>query len=89
MDVGGWGAASGISPVDACRLWVHACPPRVHPPPTALSTAASKHTQEGPIYIFVATVPVFLDSLFKFWIFTQLNKIDPAAAVTLKKMDTH
>lgn len=39
--------------------------------------------------IFVATVPVFFDSLFKVWIFIGLNKQDPAAAVTLKQMDRH
>lgn len=45
--------------------------------------------QEEPIYLFVAVVPVFLDSCFKYWIFTGLNKVDPAAAVTLKNMDRH
>lgn len=39
--------------------------------------------------LFVATVPVLLDSLFKYWIFVELNKIDPAAAVTLRQMDRH
>lgn len=39
--------------------------------------------------MFVATVPVLLDSLFKYWIFVGLNKIDPAAAVTLRQMDRH
>ncbi|PRW20451.1 Chloroplast envelope membrane [Chlorella sorokiniana] len=41
------------------------------------------------IHIFVATVPVLLDSLFKVWIFVGLNKADPAAAVTLRQMDRH
>ena len=41
------------------------------------------------LHIFVATVPVLLDSLFKYWIFVELNKVDPAAAVTLRQMDRH
>jgi hypothetical protein len=44
--------------------------------------------KEG-LQLFVATVPVILDSLFKYWIFVGLNKIDPAAAVTLRQMDRH
>jgi hypothetical protein len=44
--------------------------------------------QEG-LRLFVAFVPVLLDSLFKYWIFVELNKIDPAAAVTLRQMDRH
>lgn len=47
------------------------------------------HAPQETLQIFVATVPVLLDSLFKYWIFVGLNKIDPAAAVTLKMMDRH
>lgn len=45
--------------------------------------------EDEALKIFVATVPVFFDSLFKVWIFVGLNKADPAAAVTLKQMDRH
>ena len=45
--------------------------------------------QEGPIYTFVAIVPVTMDALFKYWIFKGLNGKNPAAAVTLKNMDRH
>ncbi|PSC69171.1 Chloroplast envelope membrane [Micractinium conductrix] len=45
--------------------------------------------EDEALKIFVATVPVFFDSLFKVWIFIGLNKEDPAAAVTLKQMDRH
>ena len=45
--------------------------------------------QEGPIYSFVAVVPVTMDALFKYWIFKGLNRKNPAAAVTLKNMDRH
>lgn len=47
------------------------------------------HAQQDGLHLFVATVPVVLDSLFKYWIFVELNKIDPAAAVTLRQMDRH
>ena len=47
------------------------------------------HAQKDGLHLFVATVPVILDSLFKYWIFVGLNKIDPAAAVTLRQMDRH
>lgn len=45
--------------------------------------------EDEGLKIFVATIPVLLDTLFKVWIFTGLNKVDPAAAVTLKQMDRH
>lgn len=47
------------------------------------------HAPQENLQIFVATVPVLLDSLFKYWIFVGLNKQSPAAAVTLKMMDRH
>ena len=56
-------------------------------------TLMSRHyglaAQTDGLHLFVATVPVLLDSLFKYWIFVELNKIDPAAAVTLRQMDRH
>ncbi|GMH32934.1 hypothetical protein BSKO_00768 [Bryopsis sp. KO-2023] len=48
-----------------------------------------KEPEESAIYIFVATVPVLLDTCFKYWIFEGLNRKSPAAAVTLKTMDRH
>lgn len=47
------------------------------------------HAPQSGLNLFVATVPVLLDSLFKYWIFVGLNKVDPAAAVTLRQMDRH
>lgn len=47
------------------------------------------HSPKEGLQLFVATVPVLLDSLFKYWIFVGLNRIDPAAAVTLRQMDRH
>ena len=55
---------------------------------TAALSLISRHyglaAQTDSLQLFVATVPVLLDSLFKYWIFVELNKIDPAAAVTLR-----
>lgn len=45
--------------------------------------------QDGPIYIFVAIVPVVMDAIFKYWIFKGLNGQNPAAAATLRSMDRH
>ena len=47
------------------------------------------HAGQDLLQVFVATVPVFLDSMFKYWIFVGLNKVDPAAAVTLKYFNRH
>ncbi len=47
------------------------------------------YVQEDASHIFVAIVPVVLDSFFKYWIFVGLNRQDPAATVTLKSMDRH
>lgn len=44
---------------------------------------------ESLSHLFVATIPVVLDSIFKYWIFVGLNRKDPAATVTLKSMDRH
>ena len=45
--------------------------------------------QHGPIAIFVSTVPVILDTAFKWWLFKGLNRIDPSASVTLSEIDRH
>jgi len=56
---------------------------------TLLSHHYGWHAHKEGLQLFVATVPVLLDSMFKYWIFVGLNKIDPAAAVTLRQMDRH
>eukprot|EP01026_Neomeris_dumetosa_P051236 TRINITY_DN45057_c0_g1_i10.p1 TRINITY_DN45057_c0_g1~~TRINITY_DN45057_c0_g1_i10.p1 ORF type:complete len:395 (-),score=44.47 TRINITY_DN45057_c0_g1_i10:860-2044(-) len=48
-----------------------------------------KEVEEESIVVFVAIVPVVLDTFFKLWIFRGLTKISPSAAVTLKEMDRH
>jgi hypothetical protein len=39
------------------------------------------------IFAFVATVPVILDTLFKYWVFRYLNSLSPSAVSTYKTMN--
>jgi hypothetical protein len=39
------------------------------------------------IFLFIATVPVVLDAIFKYWIFRYLNRISPSAVATYKNMN--
>ncbi|MFM7405083.1 MAG: CemA family protein [Cuspidothrix sp.] len=39
------------------------------------------------IFIFIATFPVILDTIFKYWIFRYLSRLSPSALATLKEMD--
>jgi hypothetical protein len=41
---------------------------------------------EDFISLFVATFPVFLDTVFKYWIFRSLNKISPSTVATYHNM---
>nr|AYO28702.1 envelope membrane protein [Neotessella volvocina] len=41
----------------------------------------------GFIFSFVATLPVLLDTLFKYWIFKHLNGISPSIVSTYHKMN--
>jgi hypothetical protein len=38
------------------------------------------------ILLFVATVPVLLDTVIKYWIFRYLNKISPSTVATYHNM---
>lgn len=38
-------------------------------------------------YAFIATFPVFLDTLFKYWIFRYLNRVSPSAVATYRTMN--
>ena len=38
------------------------------------------------IFVFVATFPVLIDTLFKYWIFRYLNRISPSTVVTYHNM---
>jgi len=39
------------------------------------------------IFAFIATFPVMLDTLFKYWIFRYLNQLSPSAVATYKTMN--
>lgn len=39
------------------------------------------------MFIFIATFPVVLDTIFKYWIFRYLNKISPSAVATYHSMN--
>ncbi|HAJ57997.1 MAG TPA: proton extrusion protein PcxA [Cyanobacteria bacterium UBA8543] len=39
------------------------------------------------IYLFIATVPVVLDSVFKYWIFRYMSKLSPSAVATMRNMN--
>jgi nicotinamide riboside kinase len=39
------------------------------------------------IFIFIATFPVVLDTIFKYWIFRFLNRVSPSAVATLRNMN--
>ena len=41
---------------------------------------------ENFIFLFVATFPVLLDTIFKYWVFRYLNKISPSTVATYHAM---
>ncbi|MEN9253095.1 MAG: hypothetical protein Q6K99_07790 [Thermostichales cyanobacterium BF4_bins_65] len=44
---------------------------------------------ENPMFngAFIATIPVILDTLFKYWIFRYLNRVSPSAVATYRTMN--
>lgn len=48
-----------------------------------LGVAASK----SMISVFIATVPVVVDTMFKYWVFRSLSRMSPSTVATLKEMD--
>jgi CemA family len=44
-------------------------------------------TNRGFIFLFIATFPVILDTIFKYWIFRYLNRISPSAVATYHNMN--
>lgn len=48
-----------------------------------LGLAASRKS----IFLFIATFPVILNTIFKYWIFRYLSRLSPSALATLKEMD--
>jgi hypothetical protein len=39
------------------------------------------------VYLFIATFPVILDTIIKYWIFRYLSRLSPSALATLKEMN--
>lgn len=39
------------------------------------------------IFVFIATFPVILDTIFKYWVFRYLSRISPSALATFKEMN--
>ncbi len=39
------------------------------------------------IFLFIATVPVVLDTMFKYWIFRSLSRMSPSTVATFKEMN--
>jgi hypothetical protein len=39
------------------------------------------------VFLFIATFPVILDTIFKYWIFRYLNRISPSAVATYRNMN--
>ncbi len=39
------------------------------------------------IFLFIATFPVILDTIFKYWIFRYLSRLSPSALATFKEMN--
>ncbi|MBC7969077.1 MAG: proton extrusion protein PcxA [Verrucomicrobia bacterium] len=56
-----------------------------------LLESLSKHWGLPPnhdfIFLFIATFPVILDTIFKYWIFRYLNRISPSSVATYKNMN--
>jgi lipoprotein signal peptidase len=42
---------------------------------------------KGFIFLFIATVPVIADTIFKYWIFRYLNRSSPSAVATYHNMN--
>ncbi|WP_392532555.1 proton extrusion protein PcxA [Nostoc sp. C117] len=42
---------------------------------------------KDPMFVFIATFPVILNTIFKYWIFRYLSRLSPSALATLKEMD--
>ena len=58
---------------------------------TVLLQSISSHlglpTQENFIMLFIATFPVILATIFKYWIFRYLNRVSPSSVATLRNMN--
>ena len=44
-------------------------------------------SEENFIMLFIATFPVILATIFKYWIFRYLNRVSPSSVATLRNMN--
>jgi hypothetical protein len=58
---------------------------------TVLLDGVSEHlglpAQEDFVMLFIATFPVVLATIFKYWIFRYLNRVSPSSVATLRNMN--
>jgi hypothetical protein len=58
---------------------------------TVLLESVAEHVglpaQENFILLFIATFPVVLATIFKYWIFRYLNRVSPSSVATLRNMN--
>ncbi|KAF3883755.1 proton extrusion protein PcxA [Tolypothrix bouteillei] len=53
----------------------------------SIATHLGIPADRNAIFLFIATFPVILDTIFKYWVFRYLNQISPSAVATLKNMN--
>ncbi|MBW4688455.1 MAG: proton extrusion protein PcxA [Komarekiella atlantica HA4396-MV6] len=53
----------------------------------ALAEHLGLPASRNAIFLFIATFPVILNTIFKYWIFRYLSRLSPSALATLKEMD--
>ena len=78
---------SQVNPSPLCAL-TSGCA-HEHRPELLVLTSGRARVQHPALALFVSTVPVVLDTAFKYWLFKGLNRIDPSASVTLHEIDRH
>jgi hypothetical protein len=52
-----------------------------------LSSHLGIAANRGMIFLFIATVPVILATIFKYWVFRSLSRMSPSTVATLKEMN--
>ncbi|MGL4619436.1 MAG: proton extrusion protein PcxA [Chroococcidiopsis sp.] len=52
-----------------------------------LSSHLGIAANRGVIFLFIATVPVILATIFKYWVFRSLSRMSPSTVATLKEMN--
>ena len=53
----------------------------------SISSHLGLPSEENFIMLFIATFPVILATIFKYWIFRYLNRVSPSSVATLRNMN--